>query len=271
MQKYHFISGLPRSGSTLLSSILKQNPRFHAAISDPLYDYVRNMLQVTHQSVGMEAAVPVSKRTELIRGLFGLFYQNKPEICFNTNRSWTSTTALIKDLFPNSKILICIRDIPWILDSFEQLNSKNPYTIKALYHHRDLLTVYERTHTLMGNEGGYVQGPLVALRQALYSNEKNMLCVIDYEAISKNPLSTMKRIYEFLGEPWFEHDFNDVEDSYDEFDAQTNIAGLHRIRKKVEFTQRRPIIPEDLWLQYSQSSFWKMEFDHIKSQILWIE
>jgi sulfotransferase len=25
----HFISGLPRSGSTLLAAILRQNPRFH--------------------------------------------------------------------------------------------------------------------------------------------------------------------------------------------------------------------------------------------------
>lgn len=29
-KKYYFISGLPRSGSTLLANILAQNPRFHA-------------------------------------------------------------------------------------------------------------------------------------------------------------------------------------------------------------------------------------------------
>jgi hypothetical protein len=29
----HFISGLPRSGSTLLAAILRQNPHFHATIS----------------------------------------------------------------------------------------------------------------------------------------------------------------------------------------------------------------------------------------------
>jgi sulfotransferase len=32
MQKMHFISGLPRSGSTLLAGILRQNPQFHAAM-----------------------------------------------------------------------------------------------------------------------------------------------------------------------------------------------------------------------------------------------
>jgi sulfotransferase len=36
MQKViHFISGLPRSGSTLLAAILRQN-RFHAGMSSPV-------------------------------------------------------------------------------------------------------------------------------------------------------------------------------------------------------------------------------------------
>ena len=39
--KLHFISGLPRSGSTLLAGILRQNPRFHAAMTGPVADDVR--------------------------------------------------------------------------------------------------------------------------------------------------------------------------------------------------------------------------------------
>ena len=36
MKKYYFMSGLPRSGSTLLSSILNQNPRMHSGPSSPV-------------------------------------------------------------------------------------------------------------------------------------------------------------------------------------------------------------------------------------------
>src|SRR3569832_2806671 len=36
MKKYHFISGLPRSGSTLLAALLLQNPRFHAGMTSPV-------------------------------------------------------------------------------------------------------------------------------------------------------------------------------------------------------------------------------------------
>ena len=273
MKKYYFISGLPRSGSTLLSAILKQNPKFTANISDPLHDYTRNILQTTHASVGMEIAVPIEKRRELIKGLFDTFYKDSNEVCFNTNRAWTSQTAMLKDLFPETKIIVCIRDIPWILDSFEQLNSKNPYSIKALYQHQDFQTVYQRSNSLMSLDGagGYVSGPLACLRQCVYSDEKNMLCVVDYDALAKRPKETMQTIYKFLGEEWFEHDFDNVEDSYEEFDESANITGLHTVKKRVEFKTRKPILPADLWQQYMLNSFWKFDFDHIKKQMLWIE
>ena len=36
IDEFHVISGLPRSGSTLLSSLLSQNPNSYASISSPL-------------------------------------------------------------------------------------------------------------------------------------------------------------------------------------------------------------------------------------------
>lgn len=36
MYRIHFISGLPRSGSTLLAALLRQKPRFRAGMPGPL-------------------------------------------------------------------------------------------------------------------------------------------------------------------------------------------------------------------------------------------
>jgi sulfotransferase len=66
----------------------------------------------------------------------------------------------------------------------------------------------------------------------------------------------MKEIYAFLGEPWFEHDFNNVEDNYDEFDEQAKIKGLHSVRRKVEYKQRTSILPGELWNTYQGFTFW---------------
>jgi sulfotransferase len=260
MKTYHFISGLPRSGSTLLSSILKQNPRFTASISDPLASYVSSIIRDTNTAVGMDAAVSIEKRREMIRDLFDSFYKNDNEVCFNTNRGWSASTSLLKDLFPNFKMIVCVRDVPWILDSFEQLNAKNPYTIKPLYHHQELGNVHDRCRILMGevpNFGGYVHGPLINVQQSMFCNEVNQICYVDYEILVRFPKQSMKQIYQFLGEPWYDHDFNNVEDSYDEFDEQAKISGLHTVRRKVEFQERRSVLPGELWDKYSPMSFWK--------------
>jgi sulfotransferase len=271
---YNFISGLPRSGTTLLSTILNQNPRFSAGISDPLEMYVNSVIKDTSTAVGMEAAVSIPKRREIIKGLFDSFYSDSNEVCFNTNRGWSANTALLGNLFPNFKMIVCLRDIPWILDSFEQLNAKNPYTVKPLYHHQLLATVYERCGMLMGNMpnfGGYVAGPLANVKQSMFSNERQHICYVEYDTLVTDPTSTMKQLYAFLNEPYFEHDFNNVEASYDEFDEQTKIIGLHKVRQKVEFRQRNSILPSDLYQQYAQSSFWKYNFDQSKKLLNWIQ
>jgi len=36
LQTFHFIAGLPRSGSTLLAALLRQNPRFQAGMTSPV-------------------------------------------------------------------------------------------------------------------------------------------------------------------------------------------------------------------------------------------
>lgn len=274
MKKYHFISGLPRSGSTLLSSILRQNPRFTADISDPLHSYCHSVIRDTNNAVGMDAAVSIEKRKRLMRGLFDTFYEDGNEVCFNTNRSWSADTALLKDLFPNFKMIVTLREIEWVVDSFEQLHHKNPYTIKPLYHHQELQTVYQRANMLMGqipNFGGYVEGPLVCTKQAVFCAERDHICFVDYETLVKNPEIVMGKIYDFLGEPWFNHDFNNVENSYDEFDQQAKIEGLHKVRKKVQHHPRRTILPGDLFANLAQHNFWKYkEFEEVKKNLNWI-
>jgi len=272
MKTYNFISGLPRSGSTLLSSILKQNPKFTSGISDPLSSYAHSIIRDTNTAVGMDAAVSIDKRKEIIRDMFDSFYKHGREVCFNTNRGWTSDTSLLKDLFPNFKMIVCLRDVPWILDSFEQLNAKNPYTIKPLYHHQELGNVHDRCRILMGempNFGGYVHGPLINVQQSMFCNEIDHILYIEYETLVRNPKQSMQQIYQFLGEQWYEHDFENVEDSYDEFDEQAKISGLHTVRRKVEYQDRRSILPGELWDKYGPMSFWKTNFEQ-KKQLNWV-
>jgi sulfotransferase len=270
MKKMHFISGLPRAGSTMLSAILKQNPRFTASMTDPMLDMSRGIIQVVQSAPGMEDFITIEKKRKIIRRMFEAYYEDAREVCFNTNRGWAAHTPMVRNIWPDSKIILCIRDVPWILDSLERINSKNPLSLKGIYGNTDCISVYERTHTVMAI-GGFVNAPLACTKQAIYSNEKDMLCVIDYDALTKNPENSMRQLYAFLNEPFFKHDFDNVADDYPGFDERNLMTGLHTVAKKVHTVNRKPTIPEDLWKMYADQSFWKKDFEHMKRQVKWIE
>ena len=52
-QQFHFIAGLPRSGSTLFSALLRQNPDFHADISSPVMGLVDGVIAQTRSLDGV--------------------------------------------------------------------------------------------------------------------------------------------------------------------------------------------------------------------------
>ena len=72
--RLHFISGLPRAGSTLLAALLRQNPRFAAGMSSPVYALFRSMLIET--SARSEGSVFIDNdiRKRLLRSVFGAYY-----------------------------------------------------------------------------------------------------------------------------------------------------------------------------------------------------
>lgn len=256
MKKYHFITGLPRSGSTLMSSILKQNPRFHASITDPLATMTKGVIETSQDGPGIKIEVPVSRRINIVKSMFEGYYQDvDKEVIFNTNRAWTLLTPQLKEIYPQSKLIVCVRDINWILDSFEVAHRKHPLSVNTVTGGLSG-TVYSRAEMLM-DEKGIVGFPYVGIKQAITSNEKNNLMLVEYDQLCRNPGAIMKAVYSFIDEPHFEHDFNNVENSWDEYDAEIGIP-LHTTRKKVEFIPRKSILPPDIQGKYKNMEVWRL-------------
>lgn len=251
------ITGLPRSGSTLLSSILKQNPRFHASITDSLAPLTRGVADNCQEGPGMKTEVPLRRRENLIRYLFEGFYADvdKPVI-FNTNRGWTYLTPLVRHVFPESKMILCVRDIAWIVDSFESAHRRNPLSTNTIFGGHSSGSVYDRANLIMEESNGVVGWPYVGIKQAITGNEKDMLMIVEYEQLCSNPEGMMRAIYNFIGEQYYEHDFNNVESSWDEYDMEIGID-LHTTRKKVEFKQRDMILPPDLRQRFNGMEVWR--------------
>jgi len=67
----------------------------------------------------------------------------------------------------------------------------------------------------------------------------------------------MRLVYEFIGEPWFEHDFDNLSYDAPDFDDALGVSGLHRVKSKVALQPRRTILPPDLFEQYAHMEFWR--------------
>lgn len=254
---YYFISGLPRSGTTLLSTILNQNPRFQASISGPLARFARAVIDQSSAMSGYRHQCPAEKRKTIIQGIFANYYDDQTkEVFFDTNRGWTKLLPLLKELFPYTRVIVCVRDLNWVLDSFESLYRKNPLDKQLMIPDEHAESVYSRCDYLMGTDKT-VGFAYLGLKEAITSAEKNMLMLVEYEQLCRNPEGMLKAIYNFIDQPYFDHDFNDVEVSYDEFDQDVNIKGLHTTRKRVEWIERQTILPPDILNKFAGMEVWR--------------
>jgi sulfotransferase len=261
-RKFHFITGLPRSGSTLLSALLLQNPAFHAGMTSPVGTLFSTML--SQFSAGSEFGPVISheQRRRLLGGLFTNYYADhvSSRVIFDTNRMWSAKLPAVIDLFPNAKIIACVRNVAWVMDSIERLYRANPYeNTKLFVDDVERNTVYSRVDTL-AQRNRLVGFPWAALKEAYYGEHAKSMLVVDYDLLSQVPDKVLRLVYEFLGEPWYEHDLYNVEYDAPEFDQALGLSGLHRVRRKVSAEVRRTILPPDLFEQYAKLSFWDDSF-----------
>ena len=257
MKKFVLTAGLPRAGSTLLGTILNQNPRFEASISGPLARFVRAVITESSTQGGYKYECPPERRKRLIAGLFDNYHDTPgKEVYFNHNRGWPLLLPTAKDLYPDLKMILCVRDIGWVLDSFETLVRKNPYSFTSMFSPDENVNVYSRCETLL-NPARTLGFAYAAVKQAITSEYKSSIMLLEYEQLARNPEQMLRALYNFIEEPYYQHDFNDVEASYDEFDDDIQLPGLHRTRKRVEYIERQTIIPPDVWQRVAGWEVWR--------------
>ena len=256
-RRFHFISGLPRSGSTLLSAILCQNPRFHAGMSGPIGGAFSNMLGELSGRNEYSVFVTDEQRQRMLKGLFDNYYgpEYGAEVVFDTNRIWCSKLHQLKPLFPQGKVIACVRHVSWIIDSIEQLIRKNAFQPSSIFNYQPGGTVYSRAEGL-ANGDGMVGFAYNALKEAFYSDDTTNLMLLRYETLTSNPARALAAVYDFIGEPTYKHDFDNIHYQADEFDLRAGTPGLHTVRKKVAVHERTSVLPPDVFRRFENDVFW---------------
>lgn len=272
MSKFFFISGLPRSGSTLLSAILRQNPRISAGVTSPVFGMVRAM-QRSMMDSEFVGCFDEDRRARLVRGIFEAYYASADEgvfspVIFDTNRRWTGCLPLLAHLFPDSRVLCCVRDLPCIVDSIERMLDRNPLQVSKIFRNSSAGTIYERAQTILNNESGLIGAPLLDIKEAWFGPFSSRLVLIDYDKIASDPQYVLDAIYDEIGEPKFVHDFNDIQFDSSEYDDLLGMPGLHFVRKSVQKNQRKIQLPPDLIQSLKGHDFWTLPENNVNDVLV---
>lgn len=255
----HFISGLPRSGSTLLAALLRQNPRFHAGMTSPVGGVFNAMMTATSARTEGAVFIDDDQRERLLRAVFDAYYADihPHKVVFDTNRQWTTKLPALTRLFPGAKMVCCVRNPAWVIDSIENLIRRNAFELSGIFNFEPGGTVYSRVEGL-GKGDGMAGFAWNALREAIFGPQSDRLLLVRYETLTTNPLSALAAVYDHIGEPLFAHDPCNIEPAYDmiEFDLRIGTPGLHHVGRAVRPAERPTVLPPDLFKRYEGDAFW---------------
>lgn len=242
--QFHFISGLPRSGSTLLAGILQQNPCIHAHIQSPVGQCIT---ELHHAMSGANEAhwfIDDDQRLRILKGVFDAYYAGFPEIVFDSNRRWCANMALVRALFPDAWVLCCVRSPIAIIDSLERLLRTHPLTLSTMIGLDANTNVFDRVKRYMDPVGlvGYAWR---SVQEAYYGPNRDRLLMVNYDDLARFPDKLLAEIHEKLELPRFEYDFNAIEQlpRTELFDQSIGTPGLHSLKTKVEYLPRSSILP----------------------------
>ena len=257
-RKIHFISGLPRSGSTLLSAILRQNPRIYASMTSPVGPIFNACLSAMGAENEFAVFLREQQKRDILMGVFDGFYRHVAdrEVVFDTSRMWTSRLAALHRLFPDAKVICCVRNPAWIMDSVERLVRRNAFDVSRIFTTaQERATVYSRAEALL-NPNRMIGFAWSALKEAYYSELSDRMLMVEYDLLASRPTEVLPLIYRFLGEEPFSHDFGNVEYEAEDFDSQLLARGLHTVRGRVELKPRQTVLPPDLFKRCQDLGFW---------------
>jgi sulfotransferase len=216
-----FLSGLPRSGSTLLSSILSENPFIHAEGNSAVCQLMWDM-SVSCEVNSREQLAANSRfdtRNKLISEIPEIYYQDTDRpFVLDKCRSWTlePNLRLIKEYITKTpKIIVLTRPIDEIVQSFIRLGKENGKVFKA----KDLLSP--------GSEP--IMRSLKGVDWAKKNNAGEFLFV-EYSDLVSYTKEVISSIYSFCGWDYFEHDLSNIINRFPENDDVYGLQKMHEVR-----------------------------------------
>ena len=267
-KKIYTLSGFPRSGNTLLSCILNQNPLVQTTGHSFTPEILYALAHVKNSSLYLN--FPDSKSyNNVMKNIISNYYKDWNADYIIERGDWITpfNFNMFKQYAPNEiKIVILVRDIIDIIKSYLKICENNSlFYINAHYNSLDKTELYtdeiETKCDLIMKKNGYVDTALYSIKWLIENNHLSNMYIVEYENLVNNPKETVQLICEFYGLPAFEYTFTDLQqlevDGLIYNDKYLN-APLHAIRTdKIEKKMNKITLSPKIINKYSNLEFWR--------------
>tara|TARA_B100000287_G_C20557522_1_gene751073 strand:- start:105 stop:926 length:822 start_codon:yes stop_codon:yes gene_type:complete len=270
-RKYFFLAGLPRSGTTLLSSLLNQNPEIGVSANSFLADHFYNtaMLNFDERLVNFPDN---NSLNDLISSTFDSYYKSWPQKYIIDKGPWgtPSNLGLLKVYLQNEiKIVVTVRDIVELIASWIHLDADRlrEELDKDIQNNRRFNESYKSDIELLceivTRPDGQLEQYLFSLHNLLKEENRQYLHLVEYKDLVQSPERTLRGVYKFLGIDSHNHEYKFIKpftvNGVKYKDDTLYSKGLHDVRPKLKFPNYKvkDVLPDYLIKRYSGREFWR--------------
>jgi len=247
MKAYYFLSGLPRSGNTLLGAIINQNPKINLTSNTILTDVLYQLLLIKDYEIYKN--FPDEKSlNNIIKNTFNNYYKDWKANSIIDRGVWgtPSNLKLLKLIIKKPKFIILYRPVLECLASFIKI--EKPVNLES------------RCHELMKDDG-MIGKSLWSVKNIIKEKEDHI--IINYSDLVSNPLKEINKIYFYLNIDSFKHklkDFNIFSANNIKYEDSVLLFDLHTIRTnkiKQNHYKVEDYLPTNIIKQYSNLDIWR--------------
>jgi len=240
---YHFMAGLPRSGSTVLSALLNQHPDLYASPQTDLLEMMFTMQTKIPRLQGFRADLLPASYEAVISEMPNVFYSPvSKSVVIDHNRgwglpyNWDNLSGLLNQ---QGKVILTMRPILEVLASFLKIaKATEAKAGQPAYLNPELLVSHYRSK--QDAQVDYLMMPNGEIDRAIFSicnlleNHRDRVLIVWFDDLLDKPHDTMQSIYRFLGLPSFGNDFDNIAPA----DKHNDLAGyempdLHKVAEKL--------------------------------------
>ncbi len=263
-----YVSGLPRSGSTLLCQLLDHHKDIHSpGYSSPLASIIETIRQSVSSNnfflsqLDSDFDTAYNRLYRSYRAFInGWLDDSTASLIVDKSRAWLGMLQTISTIDPNYKMIVCIRDLVQLYGSIDKQH-KNTILISYSDQHTTNSSWYRADQAY--SPTGVVGGPLRAIENLQdidkeYKADSNIY-FLKYENLITNTNNELANIARFLGIENFDIDLTNLIVKPHESDSHYRFKFRHNTYSSI-FPMHQHKVPKRIASEIVQKFKWYYDF-----------